>query len=346
MKFGIVALWRDSVEDFVQEVQAAERHGMDLLGVGDSQAGYRELYVSLAVAAAHTQRIKLGPMVTNPVTRHPAVTASAIASIDRLSGGRATLGIGTGGSAVWTIGQPPARIADLTDYVQALRDLMREGSATYGGNSVTVQDVERPVPVLVSAEGPRALALAGALADGVILHAGTSPTAIDWCMNHLRKGAESVGRDVQELEIWMMLKASVADTREAALEAVRAGLAGSASHALRHGAADKGVPPELLEPVARLIDQYDASQHGVASSANADLVEKYGLTDFLAGYFGLVGTPEQCAQSLDALASHGIEGVICPASAVDPLALIHRLGDEVLPLVTSRAHAQEAIPAT
>ena len=339
MKLGIVSLWRDSLDAFIEEIELAESLGIHLVGVGDSQSGYRELYVSLAVAASHSRHTLLGPMVTNPITRHPSVTASAIGSIDRLSGGRAVLGLGTGGSAVWTAGRPPARVAELREYTVAVKDLLATGEATFRDDAIQVQGLNRAVPIFVSAEGPRTLALAGGLADAVVLHSGTSPEAIRWCRDHIAAGARAAGRNPGEIEIWMMLKAGVADDRPSALAEVRAGLAGSASHALRRGAAEKGVPPQLLGPVAELIGRYDAAQHGVTGSANADLVESLGLTDFLAGYFGLVGTPADCAHTIDELSSLGVDGIVCPASSANPLELIERLGGEVLPLVNSRRPA-------
>lgn len=335
MKFGIVSLWRESLDAFVQEIDLAEEFGFDLVGVGDSQSGYRELYVSLAVAAMHSKHALIGPMVTNPVTRHPTVTASAIGAVDRLSGGRAVIGFGTGGSAVWTIGQKAAPVADFQEYLSTVIGLFRDGKATYQGARTEVQGIERHVPIYVSAEGPRTLALAGALADGVVLHSGTTPEAVGWCRDQIARGAEAAGRDPASIDVWMMLKASIADDRQSALDEVAAGLGGSAHHALRHGAAEKGVPAELLGPVAELIDRYDAASHGVAGSSNADLVESLGLTDFLAGYFGLVGTPAECAATLDGLAALGVDGVICPSSSSDPLELIRRLGSEVRPLVGS-----------
>ena len=332
MKFGTIVLWRDSGPDeFISEVRQAERSGFDVVGVGDTQGGYRELYVSLALAALHTSRARIGPMVTNPVTRHAAVTASAIATIDRLSAGRAVLGIGTGGSAVWTLGRPPATIAELRDYVETLRSLMRHGEATVDGRRVGVSGIERPVPVWMTAEGPRALRLAGALADAVVLHTGTSVAAIDWCRAALHEGAASAGRDAEEIEIWMMLKSSIADSREAALGTITSDLAGSAQHAFRTRAADKGVPPDLLEPIRELLRRYDVHQHAVAGGVNGDVVAELGLADFLADQFGLVGTPDDCVKRLVSLQQRGVHGVLVPAAGPDPLGLIHRLGSDVIP---------------
>src|SRR5256885_3627589 len=90
------------------------------LGVADSQSVFRELYVTLTLAALNTKRMRLGPLVTNPLTRHLVVTASAISSVDELSGGRAVLGVGSGDSALYTIGAPPATLAGLEDSVLTL----------------------------------------------------------------------------------------------------------------------------------------------------------------------------------------------------------------------------------
>src|SRR5437667_7596503 len=121
-RFGIVFL-PESLRGFGELCAEAEIQGFAWLGVADSQSVFRELYVALAQAALHTRRMRLGPLVTNPLTRHLVVTASAIASIDELSGGRAMLGIGSGDSAIYTLGAPPATLAGLADSVVTLRRL-------------------------------------------------------------------------------------------------------------------------------------------------------------------------------------------------------------------------------
>lgn len=336
MKLGIVTLWRPGdLDGFRHEVRTAEASGADLVAVGDTQSLFREVYASLAVVAAHTSSCLIGPMVTNPVTRHPAVTASAIAAIDELSGGRAVLGIGTGGSAVWALEERPATLADFRDYLTTLRDLFDSGVATHGARRMQVQGLERPVPIVVTAEGPRTLQLAGALADGVVLHTGTSPQAVEWCRTQITRGAEAAGRDPAQIELWMMLKAAVDEDVESALEDAKVGLAGSARHALQVSPAEKGVPEDLLEPVRQLVDRYDPTSHAKAVSRNAELVDELGLAPFLAEQFGLIGPPHQCADRLRALEALGIQGVVVPAITADPLRQIERLGREVMPLVNA-----------
>ena len=119
VRFGIVLL-PESLAGFGGLCREVEESGFDWLGVADSQSVFRELYVSLTVAALNTTRIRLGPLVTNPLTRHPVVTASAIASVDEVSGDRAVLGIGSGDSAISTVGAPPSTVAGLEDAIVTL----------------------------------------------------------------------------------------------------------------------------------------------------------------------------------------------------------------------------------
>ena len=110
-RFGIVLL-PESLGDFPSLCREVEATGFDWLGIADPQSVFHELYVALTVAARETSRIRLGPLVTNPQTRHLVVTASAMASLDELSGGRMALGLGSGDSAIYTLGAPPATSGD------------------------------------------------------------------------------------------------------------------------------------------------------------------------------------------------------------------------------------------
>src|SRR6185369_6140679 len=133
----------------------AEDAGFDLLGVADSQSVFREMYVALTLAALNTARVRLGPLVTNPLTRHLVVTASAVSSVDELSGGRAILGLGSGDSAIYTIGAPPATLAGLEDATVTLGRLTAGEAVEREGRTLRVQRSTRRVPVYLAAEGPK-----------------------------------------------------------------------------------------------------------------------------------------------------------------------------------------------
>lgn len=256
-----------------------------------------------------------------------------MAAINEMSSGRAVFGIGTGGSAVWAIDHAPSRLDELRAYLVTLRDLFDRGVASYHGREIKVDGVDHPVPLFVSAEGPRTLELAGSIADAIVLHAGTSPQAIEWCLRHIATGAVASKRDPASIEIWMMLKASIDEDESVAMASARSGLAGSARHALQSSPSEKGVPGELLGAVRRLIEQYDVSSHAKAVSSNAELVTRLGLDDFLAQQFGLIGSPQRCATQLRDLQAVGVHGVLVPAIGHDPISTIDRLGREVMPLV-------------
>jgi 5,10-methylenetetrahydromethanopterin reductase len=334
MRFGTVCLWRGDRTAFAAEVELADSLGFDLICGGDSQSVYREVYVTLAVAALHSERARLGPMVTNPITRHPAVTASSIASIDELSGGRAVLGIGTGDSAIRNLGERAASLAELRAYVVALQGLLRGEVVDWHGKRIHTSWVTRPVPIYITAEGPKTLELAGELADGVMMHTGTTPEIVADSIARVRRGAERAGRDPDSIDIWAMLKGAVADTRAEALSAIRMGLAGSAHHAFRFGLDDKYVPEHLQAPVLELVRRYDTSVHEVWDGANAYLSDELGVTDYLADRFGLVGTPDECVERLRALRDVGLRQLLIPALGPDPLVVLRRFGTEVFPHLT------------
>lgn len=172
MKFGVLIM-PESVAGTAELAKLAEDHGFDRVRLGDSQSVYRELYVCLGVAAAATSRVRVGPGVTNPVTRHPAVTASAIASLDELSRGRGFLGIGAGDSAVYNLGLKGASTAALAEAVTAIRDLLVRGQTTYHGQPCHLMWAHRPVPIYIAGHGPKALRVAGRLGDGAIRSWGT-----------------------------------------------------------------------------------------------------------------------------------------------------------------------------
>lgn len=336
-RFGTVCLWRDDPARYAEEVAVADDVGFDLVCGGDSQSVYREVYVSLTVAALRTSRTLLGPMVTNPITRHPAVTASAIASIDELSGGRAILGIGSGDSAIRNLGEKAAKLADLRAYIETLQGLLRGETVEWHGKRIHTSWVSRPVPIYMSAEGPKTLELAGEVADGICMHTGTSPEIVADSLAHVRRGAEKAGRDPDDIDVWVMLKTAVADSREEALAEIRMGLAGSAHHAFRFGLEGKYVPEELQDPVLELVRRYDTRVHEVWDGNNRTLSDELGITEFLADRFALVGTPDQCVDRLRALREAGVSQVILPALGPDPAGMLRRLGQEVFPALRAPA---------
>ena len=155
----------------------AEEAGFDVAWLPDSQFLWRDVWGALTLAAAQTRSIGLGTCVTNLETRHPSVTAAAAGSVEELAPGRVILGIGSGDSAVKTLGLKPTNLTRMREQIGILRTLLAGGAAEFEGRALAVKAAKRPVPIYVAATGPKMQALAGELADGVIVVTGSSPTS-------------------------------------------------------------------------------------------------------------------------------------------------------------------------
>jgi len=200
MSYGAVLRAVDPPATFTGMVREIESLGFGHLWLTDSSLHARDSYVYLTLAAANTSRILLGTAVTNPVTRHPAITAVAAATVDEVSGGRAILGLGAGDRPLLALGRRPCAPGDLADAIEAIRALWSGDEVSAIAPGFTLDHAKlrfgaRPgLPIFVSASGPRTLELAGGLADGVILLAGLFPDAITWALEHIDRGARAGGR--------------------------------------------------------------------------------------------------------------------------------------------------------
>ena len=185
--------------DAVTAAQAAERAGLRSFWLYDMHRARPDPYPLLALVAASTKQIHFGVCVTNPVTRSPLVTAQMMLTLQRISGGRAALGIGRGDVPVKGMGCVPASLADLRAAIEQFR-----------AEAFRVDACWRPavpVPVYVGTYGPLGLRMAGQIADGVILQAA-HPELLSWARDRVREGALAAGRD--PAQIWLQCAAPLA----------------------------------------------------------------------------------------------------------------------------------------
>ncbi|MBI2859614.1 MAG: LLM class flavin-dependent oxidoreductase, partial [Chloroflexi bacterium] len=293
MRFGTILHWHNDYggfQGFVRRLRLADCLGYDFICVGDSQSNYHELYGCLTVAAMQTSNAMIGSMVTNPITRHPAVTASGIATVDEVSGGRAMLGIGIGGGAILNIGEQRATLDHIRDYIVALRSLLQGKSATWRGKSCHTRWVKRPVPVYLSAYGPKTARLAGAVADGVIIGTSAQPNILRERVELVRQGAVEAGRDPATIDTMVMVRGAVGNSRAEAIVGLRANLASGGKN-IRIG--DKYLPRELEPKIRELQRRYVATESAMWNGKNAILIDELGLTDYLADRYSIAGTPEE-----------------------------------------------------
>src|SRR5262249_8685022 len=161
VRFGINYMPTAPAQDVVRWARLVEDLGYEILGVSDSQSICRDVYMTLALCAVNTERIRFGPRVITPVTRHPAVAASAAATVEELAPRRTLLAIGSGDSAAFNIGLRPASLAELAAYAETIRSLLTTGRAVYRGAEATLTWKCTGVPIYLAASGPKTLRLAG-----------------------------------------------------------------------------------------------------------------------------------------------------------------------------------------
>ena len=332
LRFGTGIAVRD-VTRYPEWLATAEAAGFDLLTTGDSQSLWAEPFVSMTMAATLTSRPDLAITVSNPMTRHPAVVASACLALQQLSGGRFRYGIGSGDSALRNIGSRPARVDEIEVYVRAVQELTAGREADWGGDRFGVHWHAAPTPVWIAAEGPRTQELAGRIADGVILSNCLEPRMREVAFANLRRGCEAAGRRFEELEIWLMCNIVPAASEAEGIDSVKAILAGTANHVYRFHMDGKGLPDDVKPRIAELERRYDSRHHASPATAahNAALVDELGLVEFLAPLGTLAGPPERLVERLQEVVSSGARNLILSQFVEDELGFMRLLADDILP---------------
>ncbi|MFQ5895848.1 MAG: LLM class flavin-dependent oxidoreductase [Nitrospinota bacterium] len=306
-----------------------ERAGFEAAWVTDTPllAGrWGDSYVYLSAMAMRTERLRVGTAVTNPYMRHFQAVAAACASLHDLSGGRFVLGIGAGASAARSLGLPGGKLGRLREFVRALRLLLREGEAEFGGRRHELVP-PRPVPLYVAAMGPQTIEFAGAEADGVILQVGANRKTIARAMGRLRAGAEGAGRDVSAMDVVISAQCCALQDRDAAIRRMR--------HLL--------VPyyyltPEVLK-VAGLPGEFVPLDTKVYPDLSHALnVEDAGrassfIPDEVVESLGIIGTPEEWVERLRMMEGLGVNHVLLrgPESYAQPMDEIAFCRNAVLP---------------
>ncbi|MBI3454926.1 MAG: TIGR03842 family LLM class F420-dependent oxidoreductase [Candidatus Rokubacteria bacterium] len=310
-------------------LEVAEDVGFGHAWFGDSHVIWHEAGPYLTAAALSTSRLRVGPLVANPVTRHPTVVASTVATLAQLFDGRAVLGLGRGDSAVRTLGLAPMPVKEFRTTLQLVRALGRGEEVTLNGMRTRFAWLTRAVPVLVAAYGPKVLRLAGELADGLILQLA-SPGVVEWAVTHARRGAEAAGRPWHEFEVVAAAPSYISADRERALSRVR-GFPATVSNHVRDLLAHyrpEDLPSELVEGMER-IEDYDYLKHG-----HHDAPHVRAVTDEMAERLTLIGTVEAVREKIRRLADRGVTQVCLYLGVVEPelhFTLLETYGREIIP---------------
>jgi len=292
-------------------VRQCEEAGFDGVGILDSQLLERDVFVSMALALQATSRIRVASAVTNPVTRHLSVLACAAKTVAELAPSRVEFWIGRGFSSVQTIGVAPATVRELRQSVLTLKQLMAGERVAFNGATSRMRhgDPDLP-PIYISATGPRAIEVAGEVADGVVLQIGLHPKAVELARQHLAKGAVRAGRNPHDVEIVLCATTIIHDDQREARELARPLCVQRLMeeyHArwLRATGMDLGsleMPKELwdLYPDVPHAEDWEKAR-GLCAFLPDDLLAQICET------IGLIGTPAHCARRLREVEASGVK---------------------------------------
>ena len=295
------------VAEFVRQCEEAGFNGVGLL---DSQMLERDVFVSMALAVQATSRIRVASAVTNPVTRHVSVLASAVKTVAELAPDRVEFWIGRGYSCVRTIAVKPASVRQMRESILTLKRLLAGQEVSFNGVTSRMRHGDAAmVPIYISATGPRAIELAGEVADGVVLQIGLHPAAVETARQHLAVGAKRAGRNPDDVELILTAATIIHNDQQEAREMARPlcvarlmedyharwlRLAGMGTEAL-------DLPKELWElyPDVPHAEDWEKAKRLCAFLPD-DLLAQ--LCDFI----GLIGTAEYCARRVQELEDSGI----------------------------------------
>lgn len=305
-EFGVGLFPTEPLPKMIHLAKVAEESAYTHIWVGDSHLIWREAYVNMAAIALNTTRVKLGTGVTNPLTRHPSVLASAYATLEEYSPGRMIVGIGLGDSSVETMGMKPSTLANFEKSLQQMRDLFAgKEAALPSGKIHLLHPCKERVPIYVAASGPKMLELSGRIADGIIILVGVANEYIAQAKEKIAAGAKAVGRRLEDINLVLWVPCAISDTAPAK-DAVKAHVARVVAHPL----------PYVLDPneqkvLADIRKTYDYYHHMDQQANHADVIP-----DWLVDKFAIAGTVAECRAQIERIKKTGIQQIaIIPYSA-------------------------------
>lgn len=296
--FGIEFVPSDPALKIGYLSKLAEDVGFETVWITDHYNN-RDVYSTLAVLSMLTNRIRLGTGVTNPYTRSPIITASSIASINELSGGRAILGIGPGDKATFdAMGiaweKPLTRVRES---ILVIRALLRKERVTQGGMNAQLSFSAGNIPIYMGAQGPKMLELAGEIADGILINA-SHPEDFRAAIPLIRNGIQRAGRKPEDVRICAYTSFSIDRDRSKAASEARKVVAFIAA----------GSPDAVLERHGISVQERDAISKSISKGDFAGAMSS--VTDKMLDVFSVTGTPDDCKARVDELLKTGVNQIV------------------------------------
>ena len=328
-------------------LQSVEAAGFDGAGILDSQLLCRDTFVTLGQAATHTSRLTLFPAVTNPFTRHASVLAGAIQTVEELAPGRVKFVIGSGYTSASTIGRKAATLAEMRACIATVKALLAGESVDFDGTPGRLAYAAgHRIPVLMAASGPKAIELAGEIADGVLLLVGFNQGIVETALGYLERGARRAGRRLEDLEIiWAARTGTAATTAEARRlarpTAVHWGILRWGGHWL--GPAGLRLPKlEIPDAVWKIYPDLSHAPDWEAAIAATSFVPDEIVAQ-LCDALGLVGTAEDCARRIVEMSKLGVRNLyLMPFQTfASPEPEVRAFGDVVFPHLRAAGSGDE-----
>ena len=299
MEFGVGLFPTEPLQKMIQLAKLSEELGFSHVWIGDSHLIWREAYVNMAAAALNTSKVKLGTGVTNPLTRHPSVVASAYATLEELAPGRFIVGIGLGDSSVETMGMKPAKLEYFERTIRQMRALLAGEEVQLETGKIHLKHpCKNKVPVYIAASGPKMLELSGRIADGIIVLVGVADEYLRQAKERIEAGAKSAGRKLSDIDLVLWVPCAVSD-KAPAKDAVKAHVARVVAHPQPYVLDAK--EQKVLEEIRKTYDYY----HHMDQEANHAEV----IPDWLVDKFAVAGTVGECRAQVERIKKSGIQQI-------------------------------------
>lgn len=299
----------ENFEDTIDVARRMDAAGFERLWAVDSQMLWEDAYVYATRILQVTDRIVFGTAVSNPLTRHYTVSASAMATLDRLHPGRAILGLGRGDSAVRTLGYRPVPTKQIEDILVKARDVLSGSVVDEDGSDIYLRwaDKGRKIPLMYGATGPANLRIGGRVADIVMLQVGTHPAAVEWAISHVHAGAREAGRDPKDVQIALLCGMWVSEDRKESRNACRWAASCATNHLeeVQRAGNHTQLPDALASMLKKHRDQYDYYAGHLDSKADHS---EY-LSDEMIDDFSINGPAEECLRRIAELKALGVNEI-------------------------------------
>lgn len=333
MDFGVVLQTDPPASRVVETARKAEELGFTHGWTFDSHVLWQEPFVIYAQMLAATERMVVGPMVTNPGTRDWTVLASLFATLNEMFDGRTICGMGRGDSALRYIGKKPTTLATMVESMRVIKALVAGETVSVNGKELRFPWIPDgggwDLPIWGAGYGPKALATVGENCDGYILQLA-DPQILQWTVAAVREAAEKAGRDPDAIEICVVAPAYVGDDKAHQRDQVRwfGGMVGNHVADLVHRYGDSGPIPQVLTDYIEAREGYDYDHHGRAGNPSTDFVP-----DDVIDRFCVLGTVEEHIEQLEELKELGVDQFGIYLMHDDREGTLDAYGKEIIPAI-------------